>query len=168
MRAQGNWVGEEEQRRQRPRKKSGLAPRGAPQRENPKAAWLVRRCPRRQGQVCLPLKLRGTRAEDPCGEGATRQSGCVSQSSLRSCGIRTDATRWTKVRIEPFSLQALPDPKLAWERECRERRQFARALDPRDQHYADQLGGGSPQRSTEGYSSAVFTTLPLSLPNGTL
>ncbi len=34
MRAQGNWAGEEEHGRQRPRKKSGLAPRGAPQRES--------------------------------------------------------------------------------------------------------------------------------------
>ena len=29
----------------------------------------VRRCPRRQGYICLPLKLCRARAEDPCGEG---------------------------------------------------------------------------------------------------
>jgi hypothetical protein len=28
----------------------------------------VRRCPRRQGYICLPLKLQRARAEDPCGE----------------------------------------------------------------------------------------------------
>jgi hypothetical protein len=85
----------------------------------------VRRCPRRQGYICLPLKLCRARAEDPCGEGGNptirlRQSKPVEE--LRHPN-RCDAVE--RVRIEPSGPQALPDPKLACNRECPERGRFA-------------------------------------------
>jgi hypothetical protein len=85
----------------------------------------ARRCPRRQGYICLPLKLCRARAEDPCGEGGNptirlRQSKPVEE--LRHLN-RCDAVE--RVRIEPSGPQALPDPKLACDRECRERGQIS-------------------------------------------
>jgi hypothetical protein len=86
----------------------------------------VRRCPRRQGHICLPLKLCGARAEDPCGEGGNPTSRCASRSLFETLRHPNGCRALDKVRIEPFGSQALPDPKLAWGREWRQRGQFAR------------------------------------------
>src|SRR5712691_5293969 len=61
----------------------------------------------------------------PATKEATRQSGCASQpvEELRH-PKRCDAL--DEVGLEPFGPQALPEPKLACDRECRERVQIAR------------------------------------------
>src|SRR6185437_7649308 len=57
MKAHGSWAGVGEQAVSARGRRSGFAPRGAPQRGILKLRGWVRRCPRRQGYIRLPPKL---------------------------------------------------------------------------------------------------------------
>ena len=73
----------------------------------------VRRCPRRQGYICLRLKLRRARAEDPCGEGSNLTIRLRQSEPFEGLRHPNRCDALSEVRIEPFGPQALPDPKLA-------------------------------------------------------
>src|SRR6266404_7834376 len=69
MRPRGAGLARGEVGRQRPRKSLDWPLMGLRSGKILKLRVWVRRCPRRQGYICLPLKLCRARAEDPCGEG---------------------------------------------------------------------------------------------------
>jgi hypothetical protein len=135
---------EESEGRQRPRKSQDWPHMGLRSGKILKLRGWVRRCPRRQGYICLPLKLCRARAEDPCGEGGNptirlRQSKPADElRHPHRCSVVE------RVRIEPSGPQALPDPKLASCRECRERGEFA-SVNPRRTDTAAALGYANVQ-----------------------
>jgi hypothetical protein len=132
------------------RGRSGIGPSwGSAAGTSLKLQGWARRSPRRQGQNCLPLKFCETCAEDPCGEGGNLTIRLRQSKSVEELRHRKRCDALSEVRIEPFGSQALPDPKLAWRQECRERGQFARASGPWDQHCVDQLGGRSHRSKSD-------------------
>ena len=71
-----------------------IRPCGAPQRENPRAAW-VRRCPRRQGHIFRSSSVELAR-KTPAAKEAARQSGCASRSSIRRLRHPNRCDAWIK------------------------------------------------------------------------
>jgi hypothetical protein len=96
--------------RRHPRKKAGFAPRGAPQRENPKAAWLGTTMPSSSGcnpsSAQVPKPARKTPVAEVLRVDTFDLASCASRSQSRDCGIHNRCAM-NEVRIEPFGPQAL-------------------------------------------------------------